>query len=305
MYYFVFGILYVISLLPFPVLYLFSDFAYLILYYMIGYRKKIVMDNLANAFPEKTETERKQIAKKFYKNFVDNWIESIKLLSISKRALNKRITGNFDAFYKLHSSGVSVQVNLGHFFNWEMMAVHAGINQPYPFLSVYLPLSSRLLNRLMVHIRGRWGNPLISVSEMVRALIPWRKKQFLLGLGADQSPPVSENAYWLYFLNQPTGFAKGPEKFARVQNLPVLMMTSTRLKRGHYHFDYFLLSQDPGSLPEGELIRRYARHLENNIRKQPELWLWSHRRWKRQWNAAYEQLWVDEAPFPQPKDQKV
>ena len=98
MYYFVFGILYVLSLLPFPVLYLFSDFAYLILYYVIGYRKKIVMNNLRQAFPEKTEAERKKIAMRFYRNFVDNWIESIKLLSISKRAINKRITGNFDVF---------------------------------------------------------------------------------------------------------------------------------------------------------------------------------------------------------------
>ena len=256
------------------------------------------MENLANALPALSLPERKKMAAKFYRNFCDNWIETIKLLSISKTALNKRSTGNFDVFRKLYGTGKSVQLNLGHFFNWEIMTLHAGINQPYTFLTVYLPQSNQVMNRLIMYVRGRWGNPLIPSTDMARSIIPWRKKQYLIALGADQSPQDSENAYWLYFLNQPTGFAKGPEKYARGQNIPVVMMTTTRPARGHYHFEYFLLSEDPKSLPDGELIRRYVHHLEKNIGLQPDLYLWSHKRWKRKWNPAYEKLWVDLRPFP-------
>src|SRR3954466_14503545 len=115
MYYLVFGLLYLISLLPFWILYRLSDLCYLVLYRIAGYREEVVMENLEYAFPEKTEAERKKIAKKFYRNFLDNWIETIKLISISKRALNKRVTGNFDVFHQLYSTGKAIQVNLGHF----------------------------------------------------------------------------------------------------------------------------------------------------------------------------------------------
>ncbi|MEP7110099.1 MAG: lipid A biosynthesis acyltransferase, partial [Ferruginibacter sp.] len=184
MYYIVFGILYLISLLPAKVLYLVSDLACLIIYYIFRYRKQVVMDNLANALPGKTLEERKKIAVRFYRNFCDNWIETIKLLSISKKVMNKRVTGNFEIFQKLYRTGKPVQVNLGHFFNWEIMTLHAGINQPFTFLTVYLPQSNQVMNRLIMYVRRRWGNPLIPSTEMARAIIPWRKKQYLIALGA-------------------------------------------------------------------------------------------------------------------------
>jgi Kdo2-lipid IVA lauroyltransferase/acyltransferase len=296
-YYVVYGLLYLVSILPFPVLYIFSDFIYFILYHVIGYRKQVVFSNLQQAFPEKNDKERKEIAKKFYRNFIDNWIETIKLLSISKRSLNKRVTGNFEIFHQLYQTGKAVQVNLGHFFNWEYMTVHGGINQPYTFLTVYFPQKNEVMNKLILHVRSRWGNPQLPSTEMARAIIPWRKKQYLLALGADQSPGP-RNAYWLYFLNRPAPFVKGPEKFAKGQNIPVVMMTTTKKKRGYYHFDYFLLADDPKSLPDGELIRRYVRHLEENIRLQPEIYLWSHKRWKHPWKDEYEEMWVDERFAP-------
>jgi KDO2-lipid IV(A) lauroyltransferase len=298
MYYIVYGLLYIFSLLPLRILFIFSDFVYLLLYYVFGYRKKVVMDNLLQAFPEKIEKERKTIAKKFYRNFTDNWIETIKLLSISKTALNKRVSSNVDVFHQLHKQGRSVQLNLGHFFNWEYMTLYTGINQPYTFLTVYLPQSSKITNRLFLHLRSRWGNPQLPATDMARAIIPWRKKQHLLALGADQSPPLGEFAYWLYFLNRPTAFLKGPEKFARLQQVPVVMMTTTKPKRGHYHFEYFLLADHPKDMKEGELMRRYAKHLEANIKLQPEIYLWSHKRWKRQWKPEYKDLWVDDRPMP-------
>ena len=200
MYYLAFGLLYLISLLPFFILYRISDLAFALLYYILGYRKGIVMDNLRQSFPDKSPAELKIIARKFYRNFTDNWIETIKLLSISKNSLNKRITSNVEIFHQLNKQGKSVQVNLGHFFNWEYMTLYTGINQPYTFLTVYLPQASNVTNRLFLHLRSRWGNPQLAATDMARAIIPWRKKQYLLALGADQSPPLGDNAYWLYFL---------------------------------------------------------------------------------------------------------
>jgi len=298
MYYIVFGLLYAVSLLPFFILYRISDLTAAFLYSIIRYRRKIVMDNLKNSFPERSEEELNRIAKKFYRNFTDNWIETIKLLSISKKALNKRISSNVDIFHQFHKEGKSVQVNLGHFFNWEYMTLYTGINQPYTFLTVYLPQSSQVTNRLFLYLRSRWGNPPLTATDIVKSIMPWRRKKYLLALGADQSPPIGENAYWLYFLNRPSAFLKGPEKFARVQQVPVVMMTTTRPRRGHYHFEYFLLADDPKSLKEGELMQRYVKHLEENIRLQPEIYLWSHRRWKREWKPEYAHLWVDDKPMP-------
>jgi KDO2-lipid IV(A) lauroyltransferase len=301
MYRVIFGLLYMFSLLPMRVLYWLSDLVAFLLYYVFGYRKEVVMANLLQAFPDKTEAERISIAKKFYRNFTDNWTETLKLLSMSKQWMNKRITGNFEIFHQLFATGKPVQVNLGHFFNWELMTLHAGINQPYPFLTVYLPQNNKIMNRLVLYVRGRWGNPLLPSLDMARAIIPWRKKQYLLALGADQRPVAPDNAYWLNFLNKPAGFVKGPEKYARGQGIPVVMMTTTRKKRGHYHFDYFLLCEDPKSLPEGELIRQYVRHLEKNIQLQPDLYLWSHKRWKHSWKEEYEKMWVDDVPSPTAK----
>jgi KDO2-lipid IV(A) lauroyltransferase len=298
MYYLVFGLLYLISLLPFFILYGIADMLYLIIYTVFGYRKQVVLENLRHAFPDKTEAELERIARKFYRNFIDNWIETIKLISISQAALNKRITGNFAVFSDLHQSGKAVQVNLGHFFNWEIMTLYTGIHQPYTFLTVYLPQSNQVMNRLIIYIRSRWGNPQLPSSDMARAIIPWRKKQYLIALGADQSPPSGDGSYWLYFMNRPAPFPKGPEKFARSQGIPVVMMTTSKPKRGHYHFDYFLLAEDPKALPDGELIRQYVYHLEENIRIQPEIYLWSHRRWKHAWKEDYANFWVDTKPKP-------
>jgi KDO2-lipid IV(A) lauroyltransferase len=299
MYQIVFGFLYLVSLLPFFILYGIADIIFVITYFIIGYRKDVVMQNLRQSFPEKNDKELRSIARKFYRNFMDNWIETIKLLSISKRSLNKRVTGNFEVFHRLYQSGTGVQVSLGHFFNWEFMTVHTGINQPFTFLTVYLPQSSKIMTRLLVHVRSRWGNPQLPSSDMTKSILPWRGKQFLLALGADQSPPTPESSYWLYFMHQPTAFLKGPERFARILNVPVVMMTTTKPKRGHYHFDYFLLAEDTKALPDGELIRRYVDHVEENIRLQPELYLWSHRRWKHAWKPEYKKaLWVDDRALP-------
>lgn len=303
MYYLVFGLLYLLSLLPWWVLYRISDLATFFMRDVFGYRKAVVLENISISFPEKTPAEHRAIAHRFYRNFCDNWIETIKLLSVSKKSLNKRISGDMRVFDELYASGKSVQANLGHFFNWEIMTLYTGINQPFTFLTVYLPQSSEIFDRFLKYIRGRWGNPLLPSTEMARAIMPWRKKQYLLALGADQTPAGGELGYWLYFLNRPAVFAKGPEKLSRSQNLAVVMLNTTKPKRGHYRFDFFLLTDDPKSMPEGELMRQYVRHVEKNIHQQPDLYLWSHRRWKHSWKPEENWVWVDNVPPPNQKNE--
>jgi KDO2-lipid IV(A) lauroyltransferase len=300
MYYLVFGLLYIVSLLPWRILYALSDLAYGIVYHLVGYRKKVITDNLFYAFPEKTEQERNLIAKKFYKCFCDNWVETLKLLSVSKKSLNKRTSGNFTVLFELYKTGKAVQGNFGHFFNWEILNLYMGIAQPYTFLSVYFPQKSKVMDRLMRYVRSRWGNPLVPTPDMARAIIPWRKKQYCIALGGDQSATQPALSYWLNFMNRPTSFVKGPEKYARGQNIPIVVTTTTRSKRGHYYFNFSLLAdaEEIGKLPDGELMRRYVKHLEDNIRLQPELYLWSHRRWKHPWKAEYAKLWIDGVPAP-------
>ncbi|HMP93411.1 MAG TPA: lipid A biosynthesis acyltransferase, partial [Phnomibacter sp.] len=162
MYWVVFGLLYLLSLLPLWLLYGASNVVSFLLFNVFGYRRKVVEGNLAHAFPEKTARERRQIAQAFYRNFIDNWIETLKLLSISKKQLSKRVTANVQVFQELYQTGKAVQVNLGHFFNWEMMSMHLGLCQPYPVVAVYLPQSSGIFNRLLKHVRSRWGNALVA-----------------------------------------------------------------------------------------------------------------------------------------------
>jgi Kdo2-lipid IVA lauroyltransferase/acyltransferase len=298
MYYLIFGILYLVSLLPWWILHRISDLAYILIYYVIGYRKEVVIDNITQSFPEKSNEEILAITKKFYLRFCDNWIETLKLMSVSKKDLQKRITGNREVLYQMYQSGTSLQVNSGHFINWEILNISMGFDQPYTFIGIYFPQKSQIADRLMKYIRGRWGNVLIPSTDMARSIIPWRKKQYLIGIIGDQSSREPASTYWLQFMNRPSCFVKGPEKFARGQKIPVIMVTSTQPKRGYYRFDFSLLAEDVTVLPEGELMRRYVRHLEDNIRQQPELYLWSHRRWKHAWKTDYHSLWIDDTPCP-------
>ena len=283
MYYVVYAIFYLLSLLPLRVLYLFSDLAYFLVYYVVGYRKAVVMQNLAIAFPEKTQAEREQIAKGFYRNFTDTLIETIKFFSASRRFFQKHTQGDYSIFSEVFKEGRSVQVHLGHNFNWELLNLAISPYLPGDALAVYLPLRSKLFNRLFYKMRSRFGTHLIAATKMNRDMLPFRGKQYILGLIADQSPPAAAPAYWTRFFNKPTGFIKGPERFARRNNLPVLFFHFTKLKRGYYEFHFELATMEPSTLPEGELTKMYANYLERVMTQQPEMWLWTHRRWKNEW----------------------
>lgn len=287
MYYVVYGFLYLLSLLPLRVLFLFSDLAYLLLYYVIRYRKKVVMHNLSIAFPTKTESEKLAIAKAFYQNFTDNFIETIKLLSASKKFINKHFTSDYSIFEQLNAQGRKCQVHLGHYFNWELANVAVASSIPQKMLTVYMPVENETFDRLFLKLRSVTGAVLLPATNMRQTILPWRHTVYLLALVADQNPAWPGNAYWVRFFGRPTPFLRAPENGARIANLPVIFCYYTKPRRGYYHCVFEMGEENPKDLPKGELTRKYAQYLEAYITRHPELYLWSHRRWKWEWKEEY------------------
>ncbi len=248
------------------------------------------MNNLTIAFPNKTEEEKIKIAKQFYKNFCDTFIETIKFISASEKFLRKRFTVDYSALEERLKEGKSIQVHLGHNFNWEL------VNLTLPFyiskkkLIVYLPLSNKVFNRLFKYIRSRFGSQLIAATRMKNEMLPHRGTQYLIALIADQSPPDGHNAYWVNFFGRPTPFLKAPENVARRNNYPVFFSHFTKVKRGVYQGHNILCTDTPTEFSAGELTKRYAQFLENVMTEQPEMWLWSHRRWKHKWKEEYGKI---------------
>ena len=305
MYYVVYSLLYLLSLIPLRLLYLLSDCVFVLLYYVTGYRKQVVMENLAIAFPEKTLKELRRIARSFYRNFVDNFIETLKLISADEKFLRRHFAiMNPELLEELWKNGRKCQVHMGHNFNWELANMAMPFYTSYTFLVVYMPLSNKIFDRLFLQIRKRTGSVLLPATDMNRYLLPYRKSQYMLTLVADQAPGNPESSYWLNFFGRPTAFLRAPERGARIGDIPVLFGNMHKTRRGYYLGEFETGAQYPSQLPEGELTRRYVDFMERSIRKYPDLYLWSHRRWKHSWQSAFGKMWVgekDELPLTQPE----
>jgi KDO2-lipid IV(A) lauroyltransferase len=286
MYYLIYGFLYLFSLLPFWILYGISNFAYVLLYYVIGYRKDLVLSNLAIAFPEKSLEERKRISKEFYRNFTDNFIEIIKLLSISEKELQKRFAGDADNINEYYSTGRNVQVHLGHFFNWEYANLSMGLKIKYRLLVVYMPITSAAMNKIFYKMRSRFHSKLIAATSYLKEFRQYRRERFSLVFVYDQSAGNTEQAYWLPFFDKLTPFVTGPEKSAHLNNTIVFYAKFKKIKRGYYYVEFVDVNNDVKKLPEGELTRQMIKHLEANIKEQPENYLWTHRRWKHTFDPS-------------------
>ena len=239
--------------------------------------------------------EKKVIAKQFYLYFWDNWIEALKLLSISEKAIRARVTANLEALEAVYKSGRSCHILLGHQFNWEWGNALVTLQSQYTLLAAYSPLSNKIFDRLFIYLRKRFGTALLPFNDMRRAMLPFRHKQFALALMADQSPPLPAKSYWLNFFNTPTAFLKGPERGARLGNMPVIFVSLSKPRRGYYHLEMSLLTDDAGQMTEGELTQKYVQQLEANIRRNPALYLWSHNRWKHEWKPDYQKAWIDKS----------
>lgn len=280
MYYIIYPLLYLLSLLPWFVLYLISDGIYAIVFYVFGYRKGVVMKNLLIAFPEKTEQERLRIAKDFYHNLIDTFIETIKLLSVGNKAFNKRYTSNIEVVNELYDSGVNVQLQAGHFFNWEYINFGVARDSKIPFVAVYMPISNKTFDRIMYNLRSRYGTILITAVNFKTKFHEYVKGRYALGLAADQNPGSPLNAYWVSFFGRLTPFVTGPEKGAKLNNTPVFFGHFYKVKRGYYHIELELLTDKPRDFENGKLTQLFASRVEEAIRLKPANYLWSHRRWK-------------------------
>jgi KDO2-lipid IV(A) lauroyltransferase len=287
MFHLVYGLLYLISLLPFAVLYIISDIFYLFIYYVIGYRKDVVMMNLKFAFPEKTEKERTDICKRFYKNLVDTYIETIKFISISPEAIKKHFEFDGTIINKINAERKRCQAHLGHNFNWELAIIAVPLYCNSTYIDIYLPIDNKFFDRLLFKIRSRTGAVLINAHEVNKGMLPFRNVPYLISLVADQNPPNPSRAIWFNFLGRPAPFMKGAEVSAKRGNIPVVFCHITKLRRGYYKGHTSLATTNPVELPDGELTRMYVKHLEATIKEQPDMWLWSHRRWKHQWKEEY------------------
>ncbi len=277
-------LLYFISILPFWLLYSLSNFFYLLVFYVLGYRKTVVLQNLRNSFPEKSDPEIQKICKQFYLNFCDVIFETLKLLTISKSEFKKRCVLDeasiqlFEAYFANNQSIIGV---MGHCGNWEWGAIAHQVYFKRMITGVYHPLSNKDFDAFMLKLRGRFGGDIVAMQALYKRLLTLKQQNIstTIGLIADQTPPP-ESAYWTRFLNQDTPVFNGTEKLARKFNYPVVFLNVKKAKRGYYQLSASLLTSDPKSLAEGQISELHTRHLEQNIRDQPTIWLWSHRRWK-------------------------
>lgn len=271
-----------LALMPMRVLYIFSDLLYPFVYFIVGYRKKVVYENLRNAFPEKSEKEIEIIAKKFYRHFCDVLVEILKLLHISHEEINKRMKYSHpNPFLDEFAKGKLVLGVLGHYNNWEW-GTALGMQGPYNFASIYKPLTNKYFDKLMIKIRSQFGGELVPMAKTGRVMARYilEKKLTVFNFIADQAPGRSEVQYWTTFLNQDTPVYLGIEKLARKTHQPVYFAKFIKIKRGYYEAVVEKLCDDCNDLQPNELTERHLRALEAAILEAPEYWLWSHRRWK-------------------------
>lgn len=280
MYKIVYSFFYLLSLIPWRILYVISDGLYILVYYILGYRKDVVRKNLLIAFPTKTEKERERIAKDFYHNFIDTFIETIKLLSISKKEFDKRIETNAEVVNNVLYLNKTIQLHTGHFFNWEFLNLGIAANIKTTFVGVYMPLKNKHFDKLIIKLRSKFGTVLLPATAFKTKYHQYINQQHALGLVADQNPGDPRFAYWHPFFNKMTSFVMGPEKGATSKNVIVFFVDFHKIKRGYYRIEYKLITTNPKELPKGEITRLFIAFLEYCIQKDPANYLWSHKRWK-------------------------
>lgn len=272
--------LYLLLALPLRVLYVLSDLVYFILFYAAGYRKKVVYSNLKNAFPGKSEQELNLIAKKFYRHMVDVVFETLKLATISKEELLKRLVfTNYEVIDQFKARNQSFVFVLGHMGNWEWTGPSFSQNHPMKLYGLYHPLSNQFFDWFLYKLRTRFGVGLIPMNKLLREMVKLKNECCAIAFIADQTPS-SENAYWINFLHQDTPVFLGTEKIARRFNYPVVYASASKPARGRYVYTFKVITSEPNNTQEGFITKEHTRLLEEDIKATPHIWLWSHRRWK-------------------------
>jgi Kdo2-lipid IVA lauroyltransferase/acyltransferase len=271
-----------ISYLPLGVLYMFTDLLYLFGYHVLKYRQKVILNNLFHAFPEKTDTERKAISKKFFRNLTDSFAETLKFYSMDAGEVADRfkVTGSDQLKERIKNGEIIVLVS-GHFINWEGQVIAFKSLIDPNLETVYLRINNPFFDQLMKNIRGRFGGTLVEKADFPRSYLKNRKIPRAIGLGADQRPTNTEIRYTAEFMNRKTAFFEGPEKLAKRYGHPIFYGHIRRPKRGHYTINYELIATPPyDNSPEHSITDLFIKLTEKGIREQPEIYLWSHNRWK-------------------------
>ena len=276
-----------LAMLPLGVLYVLSDAVFVILYYIIRYRRKIVDDNLAQCFPQKSGKERRSIRRRFYRNFADYIFETIKLLHISDSEMKRRMTfEGVDEIDRIVASGRDVAVYFSHCGNWEWapsVTLHSHADPASTcFCQVYRPLRDKTFDALMLRVRSRFGSVSLPKSTVLRRLLDMRRRGLLTvtGFMSDQKPSHGDPTLPLLFLGRPTAFITGTETLARKLKMGAVYWDMYKVRRGHYHVVTRLIADDVAATVQGEVTCIYASMLQETIERNPSIWLWSHKRWK-------------------------
>ncbi len=283
LYYIALPFIYLLSVLPFPVLYGLSNVVYALLYGVLRYREKVVLTNLRNAFPDKSEQEIRQLSRAFYRYFCDLFLEVFKTLTVSPETMLKhcRFTPQAQVvFDELAERNQSVVLVLGHLGNWEWAGNTFSLLCKQQLYVIYHPIVNPYFDGLMYRMRTRFGTKLIAMKETYRKMLSQKQELSTTAFIADQTPSAPQTAYWTTFLNQDTPVFPGTEIIARKLNFPVVYTRVKRLKRGYYEIDAEILVANPAETKDGEISEIHTRRLERDIIEQPETWLWTHRRWK-------------------------
>ena len=280
---FYYGIVIAISSIPYKVLYLISDLVFILIFHIVRYRRKVVIQNLENAFPAHSKTENEVIARKFYRQFCDTLIEGIKGLTISQEDIHKRMYNrNPELIDKYFDEGKSVIITTGHYYSWEWWFLGIDIPVKHKIVLIYKELSNRYLETKLKRIRSSFGI-LPLPFQGVRAFFKEKENgSYGYIFGSDQAPHNPSKAYWMWFLNQETPVAFGAEKFAVEKDIPVVFCRINKIKRGYYEFEYIDIESNPTATQYGDITHKYTTVLEETIAKDPIGWLWTHRRWKRE-----------------------
>lgn len=287
-------LLYSVSLLPVWVLHRLSDVLSFYVYRIIGYRKAVVLANLAIAFPEKTLKERQKIAKQFYSNFTDSMLESIKLISAGPDLMDRMFVFDPSLLDVFSGTDKNIQIHALHNFNWEIVNQGVSKEMKLPFLGVYQPIINPFFESLFKKIRSKYGTVLIPANDFKNNFLPHQDQQYVIALVADQNPGNPAKAWWVNFFGKPAPFVTGPEKAARMRNTVVVFGNFFKIKRGVYTFVVEKITDDPASMQPGELTLKYIKYVEDRIRERPDNYLWSHRRWKHPYKPEYAALALEQ-----------
>ena len=283
----IYGIFYLVSKLPYRALYVISDIANLVLYHIVRYRRDIVRRNITSAFPEKILEECISIERGFYKWFCDYFVETVKLMSVSRQELLSRIEfRGIDKIEECFDRGQTCAGILGHYGNWELLSATGLVIKKHPEAVIgliYHPLRSQLFDRLFINMRQSMGGVCVPKKDILRYLVSFRSQNLmnLFGYIADQAPRYRNIHLWLPFLNHDTPVFTGAERIMRKMNNAVFYIDVERPERGKYIYTFKLMTDKPGEMPEFEITKKFFVMLEQTIRREPRFYLWSHNRWKR------------------------